>query len=164
VSEGFAILKTAHILSAAVVLGTGFGIAFYSWFGYRSALRSGDIGHLRGPLRLTVMADSLFTTPAVAFQAISGVVLMQMLGWPLISVWSLAVWSLFVVTGACWIPVVVIQIKLKRLADNAASTAQLPPRFHLWFRWWFGLGVPAFAAVVAIYYLMVVKPLRLAGV
>jgi uncharacterized membrane protein len=31
------------------------------------------------------------------------------------------------------------------------------------FRWWFALGVVAFAAVIAIYWLMVAKPLPPAG-
>src|SRR5437588_9838653 len=93
--------KTAHILSAAVVFGTGLGIAFFCWFGYRHAMRDGDIGVLRGTLRLTVVADAWLTAPAVVFQAVSGVVLMTLLGWPLLSPWSIAVWSLFVFTGAC---------------------------------------------------------------
>ena len=33
--------KTAHILSATILFGTGIGIAFFCWFGYRAALRSG---------------------------------------------------------------------------------------------------------------------------
>ena len=70
------LLKTLHILSAAVILGTGFGIAFFTWFGYRSALRTGEIGVLRATMRLTVIADTWFTAPAVAFQALSGVALM----------------------------------------------------------------------------------------
>ncbi len=162
-SDALSLLKMAHILSAAIILGTGFGIAFYTWFGYRGALRSEDIGHLRNTLRLTVTADAWFTAPAVVFQAASGVALMHLLGWPLVSPWSIAVWGLFIFTGACWLPVVVIQVLLKREAERAASIAALPERFHRWFRWWFALGVPAFAAVIAIYYLMVVKPLAIAS-
>ena len=33
--------------------------------------------------RLTVVADACFTAPAVAFQAVSGVALVNHLGWPL---------------------------------------------------------------------------------
>jgi hypothetical protein len=97
--SAFAFWKTAHILSAAVILGTGFGIAFFTWFGYRGALRSRDIGALRVVLRLTVIADACFTAPAVVFQAASGVVLMNALGWPWVSAWSIAVWALFLLAG-----------------------------------------------------------------
>ena len=36
----FAFWKTAHILSAAIIFGTGFGIAFFTWFRYRGLIRS----------------------------------------------------------------------------------------------------------------------------
>ena len=159
----FQFWKTAHILSAAIVFGTGLGIAFFCWFGYRNALRSHDIGALRAALRLTVIADACFTAPAVVLQAVSGVVLMNYLGWPLVSAWSMAVWSLFFVAGACWLPVLVIQAKLARASLQAASTSALPASFHRLFRSWFALGVIAFAAVIAIFYLMVAKPLPVSG-
>jgi uncharacterized membrane protein len=155
--------KTAHILSAAIIFGTGLGIAFFTWFGYRGAVRSRDIGALRSVLRLTVVADAWLTAPAVAFQAASGVVLMNRLGWPLVSAWSIAVWALFLFAGACWIPVLLIQVRLNRESQQAASVDALSAGFHLRFRAWFALGVPAFAAVIAIYWLMVVKPLATAG-
>jgi uncharacterized membrane protein len=157
--SAFAFWKTAHILSAAVILGTGFGIAFFTWFGYRGALRSRDIGALRVVLRLTVIADACFTAPAVVFQAASGVVLMNALGWPWVSAWSIAVWALFLLAGACWLPVLYIQARLNREAKAAASVDALPAWFYAWFRRWFALGVPAFVAVIAIYWLMIAKPL-----
>jgi uncharacterized membrane protein len=162
-SGALAFWKTAHILSAAVLFGAGLGIAFHCWFGYRGAVRSADIGALRATLRLTVLADAWLTAPAVAFQAGSGVVLMTLLGWPLASAWSLAVWSLFVLTGACWLPVLWIQRVQWREAQRASAVAALSPAFHRRFRVWFALGVVAFAAVVAIYWLMVAKPLAVAG-
>ena len=161
-SGALAFWKTAHILSAAVLFGTGLGIAFYCWFGYRHAMRSGDIGALRGMMRLTVVADAWLTAPAVVFQALSGVVLMILLGWPLLSAWSAAVWSLFIFTGACWLLVVWIQIVQWREARDAASVSALSAAFHTRFRVWFALGVGAFAAVIAIYWLMVAKPLAIA--
>jgi uncharacterized membrane protein len=158
-SGALAFWKTAHILSAAVLFGTGIGIAFFCWFGYRSALRSGDIGALRATMRLTVVADAWLTAPAVVFQAVSGVVLMTLLGWPLLSTWSVAVWTLFVFTGTCWLPVVWVQVQQWREARDAASVAALSEVFHWRFRIWFALGVAAFAAVIALYWLMVAKPL-----
>lgn len=163
-TDAFVFWKTAHILSATILFGTGFGTAFFCWFGYRSSLRSGEIGTLRSMLRLTVIADACFTAPAVVFQAVSGVVLMNLLGWSLVSEWSVTVWCLYIVIGACWLPVVGIQLRLSRESERAISVEALPPRFHRWFRWWFVLGVPAFTAVVIIFYLMVAKPLAVFGV
>jgi uncharacterized membrane protein len=153
--------KTAHILSASVLFGTGLGIAFFCWFGYRTALRRGEIATLRSVLRLTVIADACFTAPAVVFQAVSGWVLMRLLGLPFTSPWALASIGLFVLVGACWLPVVVIQIRLWREARAISSIDLLPASFHRQFRCWFALGVPAFAGVIGLYYLMVAKPLSL---
>jgi len=155
----YAIWKTLHVLSAAVILGTGFGIAFFTWFGCRNALRANDIGALRLVLRYTVIADACFTAPAVAFQAASGFALTTLLGWPLASAWSAAVWGLFVLAGLCWLPVLRIQVLLRREARDAISVDALPASFHARFKVWFALGLPAFAAVIAIYWLMVAKPL-----
>ena len=151
--------KTAHVLSATILFGTGLGTAFFCWFGYRAALRSGEIASLRAILRLTVIADAAFTAPAVVFQAVSGIALVRLLGWPYVSTWSIAVWGLFALVGACWLPVVAIQVRLERDARRAASLQALPAQFHRIFRLWFALGVPAFAGVVLIIYLMVGKPL-----
>lgn len=162
-NEGLAFWKTAHVLSAAILFGTGLGIAFFCWFSYRAALKSGELAVLRSALRWTVIADACLTAPAVVFQAISGLVLMNRMGWPLTGPWSIAVWGLYLFTGACWLPVVVIQVRLSREAALAASIPALSARFHRQFRIWFVLGIPAFAAVLLIFYLMVAKPLAIAG-
>jgi len=160
-SGTYAFWKIAHIVSASVIFGTGLGIAFYCWFGYRAALRSGEIAALRTTLRLTVIADACLTAPAVVFQVASGLVLMRLLGWPLVNTWSLAVFGLYVFAGVCWLPVLAIQELLRREAQHATSIAALSEKFHRRFRAWFALGVPAFAAVLAIYWLMVAKPLAI---
>jgi uncharacterized membrane protein len=109
-----------------------------------------------------VIGDAVFTAPAVAFQAASGAMLVRGLGWPQLSDWSVAVWTLFLVAGACWIPVLCIQAYLSRVAKRVPSIEWLPPSFHLWFSAWLALGAPAFAAVIAIYWLMIAKPLAAA--
>ena len=161
--SAYTLWKTAHILSAAILFGTGLGIAFFAWFGYRRALASGEIAGLRSLLRLTVIADAWFTAPAVVFQAVSGLVLMDLNSWSLLSPWSIVVFSLFLLIGALWLPVVVIQILLSREADRVASIADLTTRFHRRFGWWFALGIPAFTAVIVLFFLMVVKVLSVTG-
>ena len=158
------IWKIAHIFGATLLFGTGLGIAFYCGFGYRSAMRFRDIGALRSTLRLTVIADACFTTPAVIFQVISGIALMRELNWPFMSAWSIAVTVLFTLVGVCWLPVVAIQASLAREVARAPAIESLPPAFHRRFRIWFALGVPAFIGVLVIFYLMVAKPLSYMGV
>jgi len=162
VTSTFLFLKTLHIICAAILFGTGVGTAFFCWFGYRHALKVGEIAALRSVLRLTVIADAVFTAPAVLLQATTGIAMMLILGWPLTSAWALSVFALFVLTGVCWLPVVWLQIQLNREAQKVASIAELTPMFHRRFRLWFVLGVPAFIAVMVLYYLMVAKPLSIA--
>jgi uncharacterized membrane protein len=73
------------------------------------------------------------------------------------------VWGLYGLVGTCWLPVVAIQMRLHRETQRVASLNALPAAFHRLFRLWFALGVPAFTAVVIIVYLMVAKPLAVAG-
>ena len=157
--SAYTIWKTAHIISAAILFGTGLGIAFFAWFGYKRAMRSDSIEALRTVLQLTVIGDSLFTAPAVVFQAVSGLVLLHLNGWSLASPWVLASAGLFVLIGCLWLPVVYLQIELSREAQAALSIAALSPRFHRRFIYWFILGVPAFVGVVILFFLMVAKPL-----
>jgi len=162
--SAYAFWKIAHIVSAAILLGTGLGIAFFCWFGSRRALGTGDLGALRTILSLTVRADYCFTAPAVLFQLVSGIALMQILGWSYSSPWALTVFALFALIGVCWLPVVAIQARLSAAALAAGSTLELPAPFHRQFRWWFGLGVPAFGTLLVIFYLMVVKPFAVVSV
>lgn len=157
--DTYLIWKTLHVLSAAILMGTGIGIAFFCWFGSRAAIRDNNIGALRAVLRFTVIADSAFTAPAVVLQLLSGAVLLNLNGWSWLSPWSLTVMGLFAFVGACWLPVVWIQVRLNRLAKSAPSVAQLPSTFAAMFRVWFLLGIPAFASVVTIVFLMVARPL-----
>ena len=157
--DAYGLWKTAHVVSAAILFGTGLGIAFFAWFGYRRALLDRRIEGLRLVLRLTVIADTCFTAPAVIFQLLSGLVLIRINGWPTFRPWSLWVFSLFALTGACWLPVVVIQLLLSREGNGTNSVDALSQRFHRRYRWWVSLGVPAFLAVVGIFWLMVAKPL-----
>ena len=158
-TDAYLFWKTAHIISAAILFGTGLGIAFFAWFGYERALRTASIDGLRIVLYLTVIGDAVFTAPAVVFQALSGFVLLRLDAWPLTSTWSLTVLGLFIFVGLLWLPVVAIQIVLSREARRAASIGNLSVRFHRQFVLWFVLGIPAFIAVVFIFYLMVAKPL-----
>jgi uncharacterized membrane protein len=151
----YVLLKLAHVLSGAVLFGTGAGIAFFML----GAHRTGDAATVAGVARLVVIADFVFTATAVVVQPVSGFALIALQGWNLTEPWLLAAYALYLFTGACWLPVVAMQMRMRALAEQAAARgAPLPPDYHLLFRRWFVLGFPAFAAVIAIYALMLFKP------
>jgi uncharacterized membrane protein len=149
----YEIAKLIHILGTVLLFGTGMGTAFFLLMAYRSR----DLDAIRVTARHVVIADWLFTAPAVVMQPISGVVLMLLLGYRYDTVWFAAVALLFALTGACWIPVVFIQYRLRDLAIAATSFEALPQEFHGLMRRWIVLGVPAFSAVLLIVVLMVTR-------
>jgi uncharacterized membrane protein len=67
--------------------------------------------------------------------------------------------ALYVLTGALWLPVVWMQLRLRKLAAEAANAnTPLPDAYHRLFRLWFACGVPAFVAVLTILWLMIARP------
>lgn len=149
-------LKLVHLLGAAVLLGTGLGIAFFMFM----ANRSRDPAVIAGTARVVVIADAVFTASAVVVQPLSGAALAWTLGLSLGEPWIVLSLALYVLVGLCWLPVVWIQIQLRRLAEGAATRGvELPEIYHRLYRLWFMLGWPAFAGVIAIFALMIWKPL-----
>jgi uncharacterized membrane protein len=148
-------LRWAHILGACVLIGTGAGIAFFMLMAHRTR-NAAAIAHVASTV---VIADLLFTATAVVVQPVTGILLAIGMGWPLTSRWILWSIALYLFIGLCWLPVVWIQIQLRNLAREAVATGDaLTPRYLYLYRWWFALGWPAFAAIVAILALMIVRP------
>ena len=148
-------IKWLHILSSTLLFGTGLGIAFFMWL----AQRRGDVRVIAATARSVVIADACFTAPAVLTQLLTGVWLVHALGAGWTQRWLLYALVLFLVVGACWLPVLWLQWRARNLAEQAdANNTPLPAEFHRVMRWWFWLGWPAFISVLAIFWLMVMKP------
>jgi uncharacterized membrane protein len=138
-----------------VLFGTGIGTAFHFWMAHRS----GNIAAIHQAARTTVIADLVFTTPAIVLQPLTGVALAMMAGFALTSFWIVASIVLYLVAGACWLPVVVIQLRMRNLAaESLREGGVLPPEYFRLARIWFALGWPAFAALVVVFGLMAAKP------
>lgn len=60
----YLIIKWIHIVSSVVLVGTGFGTAYFFFF----ANRSGNVQAIAAVARLVVRADWWFTTPAAVVQ------------------------------------------------------------------------------------------------
>jgi uncharacterized membrane protein len=150
----YLLLKYVHVISAAVLLGTGAGIAFFMW----TAHLSRNLEALRVVTRNVIVADWLFTATAVVVQPVTGVWLMRERAWPFTSVWFGWTLALYAAVGACWLPVVWLQYRVARLAREAPTYAALGEDYRRAMRWWFALGVPAFTMMLALYALMIFKP------
>lgn len=148
-------MKWLHVLSSTVLFGTGLGSAFYMYF----TNRTGEVRAIAIVARRVVIADWLFTTPTAILQPLTGFWLLHLSGLPWTAGWILWSLALYVVAGACWLPVVRIQIRMAQMAERAAAAGEaLPARFWRYHAVWTALGWPAFIAFVAIFFLMVVKP------
>ncbi|MBU2581949.1 MAG: DUF2269 domain-containing protein [Alphaproteobacteria bacterium] len=149
------LLRWLHVIGATVLLGTGAGIAFFMVMAHRT----GDAKLIAHTAASVVVADFVFTTTAVILQPITGLLLALATGWDLREGWLLASLALYVLTGAFWVPVVFIQMRLRDLAREADRIGEnLPTRYHQLFRLWFAFGFPAFFAVLAIFWLMIARP------
>jgi uncharacterized membrane protein len=148
-------LKWLHILSSTFLFGTGIGSAFYMLF----ANISRDVRAIAVVSRIVVVADWLFTATTIIVQPLTGYYLVRIAGFAMSSRWLAWSIALYVLAAACWLPVVWLQMRLRDMAVQAASDGTaLPPRYWRYFRLWIALGIPAFFAFVAIFYLMVAKP------
>ncbi len=148
-------LKWLHILSSVLMVGTGFGSAFYMFMTNRS--RNLQAQYVVS--KLLVKADWWFTTPAVIFQPASGIALVLMAGWPLDALWLKWTYALYLLSAACWLPVVWLQLQMHKMLEEAVKqNGVLPDRYWRYSKFWELLGYPTFVAMLGIYWLMVVKP------
>lgn len=149
------IIKTVHILSATILFGTGLGTAWFMW----RANRSRDVASIAATARNVVLADWLFTLPAVFVQPLSGFGLIHLVGYSWAEGWLMWTYGLYVLAGLCWLQVVWLQMRMRDLAAAAlAGGNPLPALYWRYAGIWFALGWPAFFAVIAIVGLMVAKP------
>jgi uncharacterized membrane protein len=151
----YQLIKWIHILSATFLFGTGLGSAFYKWL----TDRAGSLPAMAQTNKLVVLADWIFTTPTVVIQPITGIWLLVLMGIPLSQGWVVLTILLYILAAVCWLPVVWLQIQMRDLSVNAFQSNQpLSHKYKKYASIWFWLGVPAFIAMIAIYFLMIFKP------
>lgn len=149
------VVKTIHIISSTILFGTGIGIAFFM---FRSKFTT-NLDEKLYAARGTVAADYLFTFPAVIAQVATGAWLVNKSGYSWIDLWLVVTYIIYAIAGLCWLPVVWIQIQLRKiLASCVENNAPLPESYHKLFKIWFILGWPAFLGLVVVFFMMAIKP------
>jgi len=142
-------IKLLHIISSTLILGTGLGTAFFMLRAHLSK----NMEAMKITTQSVVLADWIFTTPAIVIQFLTGLWLSSKLGIPYGSVWFISVMSLFFLIGLCWIPVVFIQIRIREIIRHGGTADD----YRSLMKVWAGLGIPAFASVLILIYFMVSK-------
>lgn len=151
----YLIVKWLHILSSTFLFGTGIGSAFYMLF----TSISRDVRAIAVVSRHVVLADWIFTATTVVIQPVTGIYLIYLAGFPWQSKWIMWSIGLYFLAGACWLPVVWIQMRMRDMAQMAArDNTELPQQYWRYLRIWTVLGIPAFFALMVVFWLMVAKP------
>ncbi len=152
----YLLLKWLHILSSTFLFGTGIGSAFYMLV----ASLTRDVRAIAVVSRHVVIADWLFTTPAIIIQPVTGFAMLHIAGMSFGSRWVVGSVILYVLAVACWLPVVWMQMRMRDMAMRAAATGdiELPALYWRYFSYWILLGIPAFLSLVIIFWLMVARP------
>ena len=133
----YLVVKWLHILSSALLFGTGLGSAFYMFL----TSLSRDVRATAVVVRYVVIADWLFTMPTIVIQPLTGFYLMNLAGSPLGTKWIAWSIALYLLAGAAWLPVVWMQIKMRDMANETVRAAtDLPARYWRYLRLWVALG------------------------
>jgi len=151
----YAWIKILHVISAFVLFGTGLGTAFYMFY----VNQQKNVTLIAKATTAVVVADWLFTATSGVIQAVTGFMMVYLKGYSFLSLWIVGSIFGYFLAGACWLPVVGLQMRCRDLAWQAVrEKTDLPKQYRRYFRIWWLLGIPAFIALVGVFYLMANKP------
>lgn len=148
------VLKTLHVLGAVLFLGTGAGSAYYKL----RAAASKDLAVIAWCDAEVVRADWLFTVPAGVTMPVTGLWLVHLYRLPLETPWVWQGLAGYVIAGLTWLPAAYLQIRMRAVSAAALREGRpLPPEWQRMQRTWALLGLPSFAATMAVVWMMVSK-------
>lgn len=151
----FLMLKLVHILSATFLFGAGAGSAYALIRAHRTC----DLSVIQITLRQIIHADWIFTALAGAVQIVTGLIMVWLVRYPILSGWVFLSLILFVFTMACWIPAAVLQYRMLAAVTHALAHGMITSTVYArHFSIWAMLGIPAFFSMLGIFYLMVFRP------
>jgi uncharacterized membrane protein len=150
----YTLLKYVHEAGAAIIVGTGAGIAFFVLMAHLSR----DVSFIARTASRVAFAN-LILTAAIFTQPLFGVLLLRAAGISMKESWVIASLVLYAAAGLLWLPVVWMQERMTELAEAAATSREpLPQTYHRLFRLWYTFGLFGFGAVMVILWLMIAKP------
>lgn len=144
-----------HISSVILLLGVGGGSAFYKFM----SDRSDNVNVIVHTNTIVVWVDWLFTTPSALIQPISGVMLVNLMGYSYDMLWLQLSIGLYIFAELLWFIAVYLQIRMKNIALHAQKEQiSLDSTYTKLVNYWIVLGIFSFVAMVGTFYLMVFKP------
>ncbi|MCF5715958.1 DUF2269 domain-containing protein [Pseudomonas tremae] len=147
-------LKYLHVIAAIFLFGFGMGSYLY----LIAASRSGNPVVIAHVARTVVRFDAWITTPAGFVQIITGYAMARLAGMSLLTDWIITSLIIFVCVGMLWLPVLILQHRLQRMAEDAVKAdALINDQFQALYRLWFWLGIAGFSGMFVIVLMMVSK-------
>src|SRR3989338_1207666 len=151
----FAWIKILHVISSSVLFGTGLGTAFYMFY----VNRQKNIELIANATKQVVFVDWIFTVSSAIIQFITGIILTALKGYSPFTPWIIISVIAYLIAGACWFPVVYLQIRCRDLAFEALkNNAPLTKKYFQYYKLWWILGIPAFISLMIVFYLMTNRP------
>ena len=148
-------IKILHVISASILFGTGLGTAFYMFY----VNLQNNIALIAKATYAVVIADWLFTATSGVIQIMTGFAMVYLKGYSFQSLWVLGSIVGYVIAMICWFPVVWLQMRCYDLAFEAVShNKPLSSQYRRYFKTWWLLGIPAFIALICVFYLMANRP------
>jgi uncharacterized membrane protein len=149
-------VKWLHIISSTLLFGTGLGTAYFMI----CAVLTRNAVIVAAVAKNVIIADWIFTATSVVIQPVTGFYLIFLADISLTSKWIMWSTGLYLLAGGCWLPVIWLQMRMHKLAVIAReNNTALPSLFWRYFCTWVTLGIPAFIALLIVFYLMVAKPI-----
>jgi uncharacterized membrane protein len=148
-------IKWIHVLSSVLLVGTGLGSAFYLYFAHKG----GNQRAIIEVIQLVVKADHWFTLPTAIIQPVTGAWMLSILQIGFAQQWIVWAAAFYLIAACCYIPVYFLQLRMRHIALESGKNQQaLPQIYWQYARYWEWLGYPAFTAMLAVFWLMVFKP------
>ncbi|MCE0918061.1 DUF2269 family protein [Pseudomonas sp. NMI760_13] len=150
----YLLLKYLHVIAAVFLFGFGMGSYLY----LIAANRSRDPRVIAAVARMVVRFDAWITTPAGVLQLLTGYAMVSMTGMPWSTGWLRGALLIFFTVGALWLPVLLLQTRMQRLAAQAVEHGTaLGEDYQRLYRPWLWMGVAGFAGMFLIVLVMITK-------
>ena len=149
-------IKFAHLVAAALMLGTWLAIAIFVVLAHRSDNPS----VVALIFQFVVRVEITVVATAFALEPLSGFPLAWSIGLsPFNELWIDISLAIYLVMLACWLLAVRTEVQIRRLTRDAALDAMpLGPPYRRLFRLWCALAGPILMGMTIVFALMVWQP------
>jgi uncharacterized membrane protein len=149
-------IKFAHVLAAAVMLGTWLCLAAFMLLAHHS----GNTSVVALTAQFVVSVEKMVMIPAIVLQPLSGFPLASAIGFqPFGELWILISIAFYAAIVVCWVWAMRIEIRIRGLAREAALESRpLPKAYRRQFRTWCLLAGPLLIGVACVFALMIWQP------